>query len=233
MKDLVLGFKKKPAFGELFRIDFEEMGKEQIEALFRGGNIFEQKNVLVCERLFEDEKNRDFVLNLLSVAKESENIFIFWEEKMGKEVLKKIMPFIEKTQEFKIDGVSQDKGPAKKDNRIFTLTDALSQRKRRQAFGIFHKLTSSGITAEDIFWIFFWQFKNLLLMHRYEGASQSLVQKNTGLHPFVIKKTIGASKNFRQEEIEERIEALIDLWQEVRLSNKDLLESLELFVLSI
>jgi len=97
------------------------------------------------------------------------------------------------------------KAVAKKDSfNIFTLTDAIGARKKKDAWILYQKALASGMVADDIFWrAIAWEIKTLLLASKTSSAEES------GLNPFVYQKAKAYSKNFKQGELEQISENLV------------------------
>lgn len=116
---------------------------------------------------------------------------------------------------------------------IFRLLDAVTDKKIRDAFVLYHQILLSGASPEDVFWKLYWQFKNLLTVSRYEHLSPAAIKEKTSLHPFVIKKAGWALKRFTQQELESIFEWLITLWQDDKIKTRNLPGELELFFLTM
>lgn len=234
LRGLLDGFKKKDFFGGLFRISPEGFEREQAENIFKGRNIFGKKNVVVCDGLLANKETKDFLLVGLPSAAGSDNIFILVEEVIDKRLLQKIKPYLAKAQAFPLkNGARQE--DRQEDKSIFSVVDALSARKPRTAFAVYNRLINKGITPEEIFWKLFWQVKNLLLVSKYKSAGMPRlkIEKNSGLHPFVVKKCLAAVDRFGKEELEDLLEELLLLRHESKIGLRDLSQSLELFLLGI
>jgi len=124
--------------------------------------------------------------------------------------------------------------PHQKDSKnIFRLLDAVTDKKTKDAFMLYHHILLSDASPEDIFWKLYWQFKNLLTISRYEHLSPAVIEEKTGLHPFVIKKAGWALKRFTKTELESIFEWLITLWQDDKIKTRNLSGELELFFLTM
>ncbi len=90
--------------------------------------------------------------------------------------------------------------------KIFDLTDAIADRRLGQAFSILNKMRKSGQDEAMIFNMIIFQLRNMLIIESLgSNASQS------GLHPFVVKKTLGSLRKFRPGEIKKFYSDLAEL----------------------
>ena len=65
------------------------------------------------------------------------------------------------------------------------------------------------------------------------GEAKKVKTNELGLHPFVVKKAIGFTKNFSQEELEELSRKLVTIYHDARRGGDELPVALEKFVLSL
>jgi len=84
----------------------------------------------------------------------------------------------------------------KLDEDTFRLTDALAAKNRKLALKLVNDRLKSGTPALELLGTIIWQFRNLLLVKSFmenNGAAYpaSRLTYQLGLHPFVIKKTMG------------------------------------------
>jgi hypothetical protein len=66
-----------------------------------------------------------------------------------------------------------------------------------------------------------WQIKTLLLVKKSMEAGVKNLEKETGLHPFVVKKAIYNLKNFAPGELEEISYKAIEFYHKARISLVD------------
>lgn len=90
-----------------------------------------------------------------------------------------------------------------KEFNIFTLTDALGARNKKEAWVLYQKALLAGVSAEEIFFKLFWQVKSLLTASRVKSIEE------TEMKPFTYNKAKGYLKNFKQEELEKLSEDLV------------------------
>lgn len=98
-------------------------------------------------------------------------------------------------------------------NTIFELTDALSEKRTKRALDIMTKSLDSGENEIYLVSMLARQIRNLLIVkdladHR---LSESEIVGKTHLHPFVIKKSLGQSRNFTKNQLLALHGSLIEL----------------------
>ena len=97
-----------------------------------------------------------------------------------------------------------------KEFNIFVLTDALGARKKKEAWILYQKALSAGLSAEEIFFKLFWQVKSMLIAARTRNVGE------TDMKTFPYNKAKSFLKNFKSEELENLSENIIIGYQEAR-----------------
>lgn len=149
------------------------------------------------------------IKNLLEGYTASDNIFIFSEETVTKPIIK----VFEKHEATIVDFGKEEK---KKDDKfnMFSLTDALGARDKKNLWLLFQQAVKSG-SPEEIHGILFWQVKNLALV--------KTSKVNPGMNPFVYQKTSGYASKFTLEEIKKMARDLTHMFH-----NRDTYSTLEI-----
>jgi DNA polymerase-3 subunit delta len=113
---------------------------------------------------------------------------------------------------------------------VFDLIDAIGAKNIKKAQNELHKLTNSGQNELYIHTMIVYQFRNLLIVKDLltnskpastVGGSETLnfkqipnnkfeISKQSGLHPFVVEKTMGQAKNYTFERLKEIYQILLD-----------------------
>ncbi|MCH8987104.1 hypothetical protein IIA94_02975, partial [Patescibacteria group bacterium] len=151
-------FAKKPD-ASYIRIDDEHFEKEQLEELIYGQGLFTQKYIIIFDRLLENKEAKEAVLERVKDIAASQNIFILFEGTLDKKTLSKLNKHAEKVQEF----VDKSVFPKKKPFDIFSLTNALGRRDRKQLWVLYQSARRHNVSDEEIHGILFWQIKSMLL----------------------------------------------------------------------
>ncbi len=95
-------------------------------------------------------------------------------------------------------------GPkARNEFNIWALTDAIAERKKKDAWVLYQKALASGMVAEEIFWKLVWVVKSLLIAQRTKNYTE------TDMKEYPYKKAKANLKNFKEGELEELSEKLV------------------------
>ena len=86
---------------------------------------------------------------------------------------------------------------------IFSLTDAVGARNKKEAWVLYQKALLAGVSAEEIFFKLFWQVKSMLIVSKVKGVGE------TDMKPFTYNKAKSFLKNFTQNELEKLSEDLV------------------------
>lgn len=213
---------KKPN-SNLFRLNAENFDEAVVEESLKGRGLFENKYIVFFDKVFEDEKNKDFILEKIKDISESGNIFILLEEKIDKKTLTKLEKYSQKTQEF-----NQTEDKTTERAKPFSLTDALGKRDKKKAWAEYQKVLKEDLVPEEIHGILFWQVKTMIL------ANSSKTSIEADLNPFVFKKAKEFSKNYSEKELNEMSSKLISIYHDIRRGiTEDLGLEIEKFLLEI
>ncbi|MEK7586729.1 MAG: hypothetical protein AAB453_02575 [Patescibacteria group bacterium] len=219
-RKLVASAKKNE--NEIFTFHNENWSEEKFEELINSQNIFGNKLTAVCDHLFSNEEAREFVGARAGDLVESKNEFIFLETAVSKELLKILEKVGAKIENFEAKSKSDNKYEG---FNIFSITDALASRNRKNAWLLLTEGLESGLEAEEIFWKFVWQIKNLLLV-------KSMGDKPiAGLKPYPLSKAKGYAKNFKIEELRALSGRLVNIYSNARQGKQDFATALERLIL--
>src|ERR1035437_6471893 len=176
MHEILQGLFVKRPNSEVFKITSENWSGEQFDELLGAQGLFEKKYIVVLDFILSQKDIKEFVLEKLLEMKEAEHWFLILDGKVDSTTAKKIEKFSYKSQEF-------EKTESKKESPIiFTITDKLLARNKKQLWVCFVGLIEQGIPAEEIHGVLFWAVKNMII------ASLADSQKESGLAPFSYSK---------------------------------------------
>lgn len=240
-------FRSKNKDVSIFKIDEYDFEKEKLEELLGANTLFGGKVVVVFNRILGEESVSRMIMEKIDRYAASKNIFIFYEEEVDKDILGLFKENSAKIQRF-------DKGPSfakgegrsfKGEGRVFfAICDAVAEKNNIRAWILFQQALMDGIDAEEIFWKIWWQIKSLLMVKNLfelsqgptfagrEGRSFSL-EKETGLHPYVVKKNLSAIHNFDKSELQNYSFHLVKLYHDARRGMADFEIGLEKILISI
>ena len=110
---------------------------------------------------------------------------------------------------------------------IFTLTDALGARDKKQAWVLYQKALAAGFSAEEIFFKIIWQVKSMLIALRTKNVGE------TDMKAFPYSKAKRFLKNFKPGELEKLSEDLVIDYQCARRGEIEIEMVIEKVLLSL
>lgn len=183
-------------------ISSEEITLEKLEELTQTQGLFENKQIIFMDRTLENKDVREVMIEKIDAIAESPNIFILFEGKLTKEVLKKLEKRAEKITEYE---AAEDAG-GKKEASFFVLADALGARDKKRLWALLREALDSDAAPEEIHGILFWQAKALAL------AAQTPSAAAAGLNPFVYSKAKRFAANWKPGEIDALASRLVHMY---------------------
>lgn len=114
-----------------------------------------------------------------------------------------------------------------KEFNVFALTDAFGSRNKKEAWVLYQKALSLGVSADEIFFKLFWQVKSMLLAGRTKSAEE-VDMKN-----FPYNKAKGFLKNFKPEELEKLSEDLVIGYHKARRGEGEMTTMVEKILLKL
>lgn len=110
---------------------------------------------------------------------------------------------------------------------IFSLTDAIGSRNKREAWVLYHKALASGMVPEEVFYKVAWQVKTMLI------ASKTKTAEEADMKAYPYQKAKGFLRNFKPGELEKLSSSLIKGYHEVRRGNEETETFVEKTLLSL
>lgn len=110
---------------------------------------------------------------------------------------------------------------------IFSFTDAIGARNKREAWMLYQKALASGMVAEELFYKFVWQVKIMLLASRTNSALEA------DMKDYPYRKAKGFLKNFKSMELERLSEKLVLGYHSVRRGEGEIETFVEKTILSL
>lgn len=226
--------KKKPD-ASFFKLTTENWNEASFSEYIGGQGLFENKYIVLADGLFEDKDIKELVVKRVKEIQESQNVFIFREGTLDKATLGKFEKAAEKVQEFEAPEVPKGRkfgmdtvNPLNlAEFNIFSLTDALGKRDKKELWVLYQKTVIKGVPGEEVHGLLFWQIKNMII------ASEAKSAKEAGMNPFVFSKAQGFAKKWTLDELKKYSSDLISLSHDARRGIHDFDGALERFVLSI
>lgn len=200
----------------------ESVTTEKLVELTQTQGLFENKQILYMDRTLENKEVREVMLDMIDAIAESPNIFIFFEGKLTKEVLKKLEKRAEKVTEYE-----SDVEKPKEAGSFFALADALAMRDKKNLWRLFRDAMDRDAVPEEIHGILFWQVKALALAEKTSSAGEA------GLNPFVYGKAKRYVGNFKAGEIDGLMSRLVRMYHDAHRGKVDFEKELEKLALDI
>ncbi len=204
----------------------EEVTSEKIEELTQTQGLFENKQILFMNRTLENKDMREIMIDKIDAIAESPNIFIFFEGKLTKEVLKKLEKRAEKITEYELDEKAIAESKAEKSS-FFPLADALGARDKKKMWVLLREALDKDAAPEELHGILFWQAKSLAI------AAQSGSPMESGLNPFVYSKAKKYLSNFKDGEVDVLVSKLVHMYHRAHRGQVDFEIELEKLALDI
>lgn len=209
--------------GVIYRFSDEDFAQERFEELIGGGQLFGNAVMVIARNLWADEDRANWLTTQLAVMVTSPTQFIFWEDGLNKQLVEMVKGVGATVQEFALKNAGW---LGKTDFNIFSLTDALLNRQRRELWLRYMEAVARGVPAEEVFWKLAWQLKILLWVKQTKGELPEL-------KPLVVSKARRGVEKFSGLELKELSSSLVKLWHEAIGGEVDLALGLEQFILRL
>jgi DNA polymerase III subunit delta len=119
------------------------------------------------------------------------------------------------------------------DGNIFATVDAIGANNKKEALSMLHNHLKKGDDPFYIFSMFLYQFRNLLKIADLteKGVSSEYeISKITKMHPFVIRKSLGQTRNFTFEKLKKIYQKLGEMDTNIKTGKIDIKLALDKFV---
>lgn len=227
-RTLVLGATDKG--DHLIRVNAEDSVVETLQEQLASQTLLTARCVVAVREALDIAEVLSFVEEKLHHIVTSDHTFIFLEADPSKKLISSVERAEGETHCFTIPKEKKEvmaREEKEKFRRVFVLTDALGRRDRKGLWVGYQKMLLKGVSAEEIFWKFWWMVKNLAL------ATESGNAKEAGLNPFVFNKTKKFAEAFSPKEIQEKARGLVSVWHDAHQGRNDFPLALEQFILGV
>ena len=211
VNDIIQLLQKKQQNSILVNVENEI---DEIANIVKTSNLFGEKFIV-----YVDVENGELLEEVVKFKKEikaSDNVFIVFAG-INEEAEKELEKYAKSAE--KKDLIKE----TKKETKIFGITDFFIQKDKIKTWKKYIDLISSGVRAEEIHGVLFWQLKML------DMSNDTTTQQN--IKPFVLKK-LKVSK-FSYSEAKDGLVQLIDLWDKSHKKSNTLETDLERFILKV
>ncbi len=194
--------KKKP---DASFIKVENNGQESLslDEYIGGQGLFENKQLIFFDRVLENKKVAEDILDRLADMQKTENVFIFLEGALTKAILGRFEKRAEKITEY-----AKAKSETKADKfDMFSLTNALGAGDKKQLWMLYLQAQETGSVPEQIHGLLFWKVKDMLvkrntraydepalktmsseLVSMYHDAHRGLCDFSIALEAWILKR---------------------------------------------
>lgn len=124
---------------------------------------------------------------------------------------------------------------AKIEVNIFKTLDALAQRDKKTALKFLHEHLNQGANEIYLLTMFIYQLRSLLKLKDLisRGASYQALAKESGLHPYVVKKNWSVLQNFSLDQLKKIYQRLLEAEVAIKKGRLDGQTALDLLVAEI
>lgn len=224
LQKLVAALVAKKPDASFVQLRAEDFHMEAFPGYVEGQGLFESKQIIVFDHLFENKEYKELLVKERKALAESPNIFFVLEGALDKTTSEKLKKVAEK---FEISGSEAKIAKEKPVFNTFALADALGSRNRKNLWVLYQEGKRAHVPDEEMHGVLFWQAKSLLLAGNAGSAQEA------GLNPFVFRKAQGFCKNYSVDELRNMLRTLTKLPHEARRGRYELGSALEQFVLTI
>jgi len=193
---LVASLRTKRPDATYVRIDGDTWSSALIQEHVGGQGLFSSKYIVFLDRVTENRAAKEELPDLVSLMKESANIFIVLEGKVLADLKKVFEKYSEKVVVCEpTDAAVQRAKEGKGEFSIFALGDAFGTRDVFKSWSIYRQAIEKGLEVENIIGTLFWQVKSIIVA---KGSSTAV---ESGLNPFVFGKAKRYAGNYSDTEL--------------------------------
>ncbi len=123
----------------------------------------------------------------------------------------------------------------KTENDIFKTIDAISQKDKKQALSFLHKHLDDGDNSLYLLSMVAYQFRNLLIIKEMidSGLPYAVIQKKSGLNPFMVRKTYYLCGQFTFLELKKIYRKIFQIDLNIKTGKIDAETALDLLVATV
>ena len=160
-----------------------------------GQSLFGEKNIYIINDFINDNAN-DFIKVINNFAN-SQDIFIFIEDTVKKDIEKEVALHGGTIKDFKVVEKNYD--------NPFAITDAIASRDKKLAWKLYLNEIKNGVDAMAVYGRFVWIAKTIYMIKKFEKENAA----SLAISPYVYTKTKQLSKNWTTNDIQEFYEELL------------------------
>lgn len=223
VESLIAASRKRQPDTAIVRLNAESFGQGVFEEYIGARGLFGGKTVVVLDGIFATHKEYvDTFIKNAQNAHDSENLFVLVESLLEKKLEELIGQYADKIYHFERKKVGTEGF-----FNIFTLADALGERKRKELWVRYSVARAAGVSPEEIHGTLFWAFKNAILAEKSGSAGES------GLKPFVYSKSKAYGKKYSAGDKQAILWNLVSIYHDSRRGASSLDSGMEAFILDL
>ena len=205
---LVTSLRTKRPDATYVRIDGDTWSPAVVQEHVGGQGLFSNKYIVFLDRVTENRSAKEELPDLVSLMKESTNIFIVLEGKVLADLKKVFEKNAEKVVVCEGKSASAKATADKEEFNVFALGDALGSRDPFKSWTLYRQAVENGLEPENIIGTLFWQVKSIILA---KGASTAA---EAGLNPFVFGKAKRYAGNYSDTELQTLLKQLTNVYHD-------------------
>lgn len=200
-------------------IDAETYQKGMLENALQGESLFGEKQLYVIDTPSQDTEFYDNTVEHLKECAESPHTFVVIEEALLTAEKKKFTKYAETIEEYKRE--TEDRF------NTFSMADSLSKKDKKTLWIQLQDARHSGLRAEEIIGVLWWQLKSLRLAKLTKTAAEA------DMKDYPYNKAKRALSSFKDGEIETLSDSLLRAYHDGHSGKRDIDIALEKWVLTI
>jgi DNA polymerase III delta subunit len=202
---LINSLRTKKPDATFIKIESDNFNIQELQNHITSQALFASKYIIFLDRVCENPKFRDELIDIYKSIHESDNVFIVLENSLNVETKKILEKYSDKILETSFAKTDTKKSP---EFNIFSLADAIGNKDYFKAWSVYRQAIDAGLEVESIIGTIFWQLKSLIQAIGAKSVTES------GLSPFVFSKSKKMSVNFTPQEIKKLMNGLLIIYHD-------------------
>lgn len=208
--------------GEERTVSEGEVSGESLNSFASSQGLFGGTTLFMFDCIFDKKVEQEILLKHAKDLHLSQNLFLVFEPELDKKIAGEI-----KNTKAEVEEFAEKKNDTRADFNIFSLSDALGRRNRKELWVLYQGAREAGIEPEEICGTLFWAVKNIALVKNAEPND------DCGLSPYVAPKARVFAKNYSEVEIMNLSRVLTAVYHEAHRGGEPMEIALERFTLSL
>src|SRR3989344_4832376 len=229
LNDIIAGYEKaNAALGNLLYIDAPVSLFSDFYGQFHTGSMFVKKKLVVVKNSFSNKDFQEKFLERIKDINDAKDIVVIYEEEKADERTKLL---------------NYKKGVVTKEdvmllvrpsieNYIFETIDSLASKNKKQAMVLLKNHINAGESPLYMLSMIAYQFRNFLVVKDAldRKVPYYLIAKSSGLHPFVVQKSMQLATRFSMENLQTIYRNIFEVDEAMKTGKIDPEMALEMLV---